>query len=78
MIFERLEEIITDKFSVESQDVSRDMSFKEDLAVDSLDLCDLVMALEEEFNIEIPEERIVEIYTVEDLIKLLKELGVEE
>ncbi len=78
MIFDKLVEIMMDNLSIQPQDITLDTSFKDDLAVDSLDLYDLVMALEEEFNIEIPSERTGEIETVEDLIKILKELGVEE
>ena len=78
MIFDKLVEIMMEHLSIQPQDVTMDTSFKDDLAVDSLDLYDLVMALEEEFNIEMPQERTSEIETVEDLIKILKELGVEE
>ncbi len=78
MIFDKLVEIMMEHLSIQPQDVTMDTSFKDDLAVDSLDLYDLVMALEEEFNIEMPQERTADIETVEDLIKILKELGVEE
>ena len=53
MIFDKLVEIMMDNLSVQPQDVTLDTSFKDDLAVDSLDLYDLVMALSEEFNIEV-------------------------
>jgi acyl carrier protein len=78
MIFDKLVEIMMDHLSIQPQDVTMDTSFKDDLAVDSLDLYDLVMALEEEFNVEMPQDRLSEVETVEDLIKILKELGVEE
>ena len=78
MIFDKLVEIMMDHLSIQPQDVTLDTSFKDDLAVDSLDLYDLVMALEEEFNIEIPQDKLTEVETVESLIKVLKELGVEE
>ncbi len=78
MIFDKLVEIMMEHLSIQPQDVTLDTSFKDDLAIDSLDLYDLVMALEEEFNIEMPQERVNDIETVEDLIRLLKELGVEE
>ncbi|MBR6404410.1 MAG: acyl carrier protein [Eubacterium sp.] len=77
-MFDKLVEIMMDHLSIQPQDVTLDTSFKDDLAVDSLDLYDLVMALEEEFNIEIPQEKLTEVETVESLIKVLKELGVEE
>ncbi len=78
MIFDRLVEIMMDQLSVQPQDITPETSFKDDLALDSLDLYDLVMALEDEFNIEMPTEREAEIETIEDLIRILKELGVEE
>ena len=78
MIFDKLVEIMMDQLSVQPQDITPETSFKDDLALDSLDLYDLVMALEDEFNIEMPTERLEEIENVEDLIRILKELGVEE
>ena len=78
MIFDKLVEIMMEHLSVQPQDITMDTAFKDDLAVDSLDLHDLVMALEEEFNIEMPSDRLTDVETVEDLIKILKELGVEE
>ena len=55
-----------------------DTILRDDLAVDSLDLYNLSMVLEEEFNIELPQDEMNDIETVEDVVKLLKELGVEE
>ena len=78
MIFDKLVEIMIEKLGVEPQEINLDTSFKEDLAVDSLDMYDLITALEDEFNIELPEERTADIYAVGDLIRLLKELGVED
>ena len=78
MIFDKLVEIMMDQLSVQPQDITPETSFKDDLALDSLDLYDLVMALEDEFNIEMPTERESEIETIDDLIRILKELGVEE
>ncbi|MBP3806879.1 MAG: acyl carrier protein [Eubacterium sp.] len=77
-MFDKLVEIMMDQLSVQPQDITPETSFKDDLALDSLDLYDLVMALEDEFNIEMPTERESEIETIEDLIRILKELGVEE
>jgi len=78
MLFDKLAEIMMDKLSIQSQDVTMETTFKGDLALDSLDMYDLIMALEDEFNIEMPTERLEEIENVEDLIRVLKELGVEE
>ncbi len=78
MIFDKLIEILMEHLSIQPQDITLETSFKDDLAIDSLELYDLVMALEEEFNIEMPEDRASEVETVEDMIRILKELGVEE
>ena len=78
MIYDKLVEILVDFLSIQAQDLSSDTSFKEDLALDSLDLYELVVILEEEFNVEIPMDRFDEIATIEDLIRFLKELGVED
>ncbi|MBP3719397.1 MAG: acyl carrier protein [Eubacterium sp.] len=77
-MFDKLVEIMMDQLSIQPQDITVDTAFKDDLALDSLDLYDLIMALEDEFNIELPAERQEEIVTVDDLIRVLKELGVEE
>ena len=78
MIYEKLVSIMTDRLEVSPQDISPDTLFKEDLAVDSLDLYDLVMALEEEFNVEMPADRLNDVEVVSDVIRILKELGVED
>jgi acyl carrier protein len=79
MIYDKLVEILEDFLSIQAQDLTQDTSFKDDLALDSLDLYELVVILEEEFNVEIPSDRLSsEIDTIEDLIRILKELGVED
>ena len=77
-MLEKLKEIIAEQLSVDADDVELTTSFKDDLGADSLDLYELVMALEEEYNCEIPSDDLAEIATVEDIIKYLKDLGVEE
>ena len=78
MLFDKLAEIMMDQLAIPSQDVTMETTFKGDLALDSLDMYGLIMALEDEFNIEMPTERLEEIENVEDLVRILKELGVEE
>lgn len=73
-----MKEIIAEQLCVDASDVDLSTSFKEDLGADSLDLFELVMALEEEYNCEIPADDLNEIATVEDVIKYLKELGIED
>lgn len=78
MIFDKLVNIIVDQLGVSAGEVELETSFKDDLGVDSLDLYELAMALEEEFSVELPSDKLNDIETVEDIIKALKELGVEE
>ena len=78
MIYEKLVSIMSDRLSVSPQDITPDTLFKDDLAVASLDLYDLVMALEEEFNVEMPADRMNDVEVVADVIRILKELGVED
>lgn len=77
-MFEKLKEIIAEQLSVDEADIELTTSFKDDLGADSLDLFELVMALEEAYNCEIPSDDLSSIITVEDVMKYLKELGVEE
>ena len=78
MIYGKLVTIMSERLSVSPQDITQDTLFKDDLAVDSLDLYDLIMALEEEFNVEIAPERMNDVEQVSDVIRVLKELGVED
>ncbi|MBO6163304.1 MAG: acyl carrier protein [Eubacterium sp.] len=77
-MYNKLVLIMAENLGVSDQEITPDTSFKDDLAVDSLDLYQLVMALEEEFNVDIPEDRLNEVEVVEDVLRLLKELGVED
>ncbi len=70
-MFERVREIICEKLGVESSEVSMTTSFKDDLDADSLSLFELVMAFEEEFNIEIDDEQTENIETVGDIVSYL-------
>ncbi len=72
-IEEKVREIIVEKLGVDPEDVTPEASFTEDLGADSLDTVELVMALEEEFGIEIPDEDAEKIQTVGDAIEYIKE-----
>jgi acyl carrier protein len=69
----RIKEIIADQLGVEIEKLREDANFVQDLGADSLDVVELVMAFEEEFGIEIPDEDAEKIRTVGDVIKYLKE-----
>lgn len=76
-MLEKMKEIIADQLSVSEDEVTLEASFKEDLDADSLDLFELVMALEEEYDVEIPSDDLAELNTVGDVINYLKDKGVE-
>ena len=74
---EKMKEIIAEQLNVDVSEINSDTSFKDDLGADSLDLFELVMALEEEYDVEIPADDLANIATVEDVMNYLKEKGVE-
>ena len=73
-MLEKMKEIIADQLSVSEDEVTLEASFKDDLDADSLDLFELVMALEEEYDVEIPSDDLAELNTVGDVINYLKEI----
>ena len=73
-MLEKMKEIIADQLGVSEDEVTLEASFKEDLDADSLDLFELVMALEEEYDVEIPSDDLAELNTVGDVINYLKDI----
>jgi acyl carrier protein len=71
-IFERVRARVAHQLDVEENSISPESSFVEDLGADSLDVVELVMALEDEFNIEIPDEQAEKIVTVGDAVKFIE------
>jgi acyl carrier protein len=71
-VFDKVKEIIVDKLGVDEGAIKLEASFIEDLGADSLDIVDLVMALEEEFGIDIPDEEAQNIKTVGDAVNYIK------
>ncbi len=69
---DRVKEIIAEQLGVDGDQVTKNASFTDDLGADSLDTVELVMALEEEFDLEIPDEDAEKIVTVSDAIKYLQ------
>lgn len=72
-IKERVFAIIADKLVVETSDITLESSFQKDLGADSIDLVELIMELEREFDLSIPDEKAEEIKTVGDAISFLSE-----
>ncbi|MDO5349244.1 MAG: acyl carrier protein [Lachnospiraceae bacterium] len=76
-MLEKMKELIADQLSVEEETITEASSFKDDLGADSLDLFELVMALEDEYSVEIPAEDLEKLSTVGDVMNYLKDKGVE-
>lgn len=73
MVFEKVRSIIMDQLDVEEDKVTMDAVIQDDLGADSLDIVDLVMSFEEEFDIEIPDDQVENIKTVGDIVKYIEE-----
>lgn len=72
-IFEKVKKIIIEQLSVAEDAVTKEASFIDDLGADSLDVVELIMALEEEFDIEIPDSDAEKVVTVGDVVDYIKE-----
>ncbi len=73
MVFEKVKSIIMDQLDVEEDKVTLDAVIQDDLGADSLDIVDLVMSFEEEFEIEIPDDQVENIKTVGDIVKYIED-----
>ncbi|MBP1549908.1 MAG: acyl carrier protein [Oscillospiraceae bacterium] len=73
MVFDKVKEIIVDQLDVDADKVTNGANIQDDLGADSLDVVDLVMSLEEEFDIEIPDEAVEGIKTVGDIVKYIED-----
>ena len=76
-MLEKMSEMIAEQLNCDAETITADTSFKDDLGADSLDLFELVMALEDEYNVEIPSEELADLATVGDVMEYLKSKGVE-
>ena len=74
MELEKLQKIIAEVLNVDTQEVSLDTTFVEDLGADSLDIFQIIMGIEEEFDIEIPTEQVEKIVSVGDAVEEIKNL----
>ena len=73
MVFEKVREILCNQFDVDEDAVTLATRIGEDLGADSLDAVDMLMSLEDEFDVEIPDEEIENIHTVGDLVTYIEE-----
>ena len=76
-MLEKIAALLNEKLDIDTADVTLEASFKDDLEIDSLDLFDLVMSIEEEFGLEIPSEELENLTTVGAMVDYLKAHGVE-
>jgi len=74
-VFERIKELVAEKVGVDPEDISMETSFADDLEADSITLFELVMAIEDEFDIEVDDESIEKIKTVGDIVKYLEDIN---
>ena len=72
MEFEKLKKVIAEVLSVDPDEITMETTFTDDLGADSLDVFQIIMGLEEEFDIEIPPEKAEKITTVEEAVELIK------
>ena len=76
-MLERMKPIIAEQLDIDEIQITEESSFKDDLGADSLAVVELIMALEDEFGIEIPTENLEAMSTVKDVMDYLKEQGIE-
>ena len=73
MVFDKVKELISEQLDVKADDIPEASNIQDDLGADSLDVVDLVMALEDEFDVEIPEDQVENIKTVGDIVKFIED-----
>ena len=73
-MFEKIRDLVAEKVGVEPEDISMETSFADDLEADSITLFELIMAIEDEFDIEVDDESIEKIATVGDIVNYLEEV----
>lgn len=72
MEFEKLKQVIAEVLNVDPEEISMDSTFVDDLGADSLDVFQIIMGIEEEFDIEIPADKAEKITTVEEAVEMIK------
>ncbi len=72
MVLEKIKKILSEQFSVEESSITANTDIGEDLGADSLDVVDILMSIEDEFEIEVPDEEITNLRTVGELVNYIK------
>jgi acyl carrier protein len=73
VVFEKIKKILIDQLDADEDAVTMEASITDDLGADSLDLADIVMSIEEEFDIEVPDDQLVNIKNVGDIVKYIED-----
>ena len=73
MVFEKVKAILSEQFDVEEDSITLESSITEDLGADSLDVVDLLMSIEDEFEVAVPDSEVENIKTVGDLVKYIED-----
>ena len=73
MVFDKVKELISEQLDVKADDITEASNIQDDLGADSQDVVDLVMALEDEFDVEIPEDQVENSKTVGDIVKFIED-----
>lgn len=74
MVYKKIKVMISEQFSIDESKINMETSFREDLNADSLDLVELIMALEDEFNLEVDDEDVESILTVGDAVNYINNI----
>ena len=72
MVFEKVKKILSEQFGVEEDTITLETSLIDDLDADSLDVVDLLMSIDDDFEVEVPDEEVENIKTVDDLVKYIE------
>ncbi len=75
MVFDKVKEILCDQLKADEDSITMESSIVDDLGADSLDVVDIVMSLQDEYDVEIPDEEVENIKTVGDLVRFLEGAG---
>lgn len=73
MVFDKVRAIVSNQFDVDEDTITLDTNIADDLGADSLDVVDMLMSLEDEFDVEIPDEEIENIHTVGEIVSYIEE-----
>lgn len=73
MVYEKIQAILSEQLDIDADRITMDSSIADDLGADSLDLVDLLMSVEDEFNLDVPDEDVEKVKTVGDIVRYIEE-----